>query len=421
MQLFPTVPRLTRLLPNRNNSGGGSPAPPPPPPLPTVFYAAYNGATPYNTDFTGNDNSYNGITPTQTIGGAIFRPGKFGKARQIADATENLVINPVGNDLTAWVSSDDTSLTLAAIPSTSAQFGNNVFRAEAQAGISAGTTTIYQAHSHTTINSGSDYAFSFFARGSGEWSPAVHDGTTYEETTITLTSEWQRIIIYISPGAAELYLNPARASANTSASDYMEYDGVQLEEKSYITPFHYGDMPGGSWSGTPHNSTSTRSPQSLRYDGTVLDHSAGTISACFYRHSEVNFQNYFYIYTGSTDRIFVIHNSNLTRVYKRNSGGGTYVINGSPIPERTWTKITITWTETETKLYLNGVQSGGTWSGNLFDGITGNHLYIGGISTQTPLNGFVDEFCIWSAALTEAQIADIYNSNAPYSPGTGYG
>ena len=51
------------------------------------------GQKPDETDYTGNPHGNLGQAATQT-GGVIFRPGKFGKGVQIAEATTNTIINP---------------------------------------------------------------------------------------------------------------------------------------------------------------------------------------------------------------------------------------------------------------------------------------------------------------------------------------
>ena len=53
-----------------------------------IMICHYDGAAPYNTNFGGIALGHMGQVGTST-GGVIYRPGKFGKALQVADATTN--------------------------------------------------------------------------------------------------------------------------------------------------------------------------------------------------------------------------------------------------------------------------------------------------------------------------------------------
>jgi hypothetical protein len=71
----------------------------------------FDGPQPYNLDYTGSNASHMGVGGTES-GGVIYRPGRYGKAVQVAEATTNLVTNPSFEvNLTGWTTSGGTRQT----------------------------------------------------------------------------------------------------------------------------------------------------------------------------------------------------------------------------------------------------------------------------------------------------------------------
>ena len=60
-----------------------------------LLHLPFEGGKPYETDFSVDTNGHLGQAATVS-GGVIGRPGKFGKAVQVAEAVTNMVLNPVG-------------------------------------------------------------------------------------------------------------------------------------------------------------------------------------------------------------------------------------------------------------------------------------------------------------------------------------
>ncbi len=85
---------------------------------------------------------------------------------------------------------------------------------------------------------------------------------------------------------------------------------------------------------------------------------------------------------------------------------GDELMSSSPLPNNTWTHVAITMNNTSSQLYINGVlddESGPS------DTNISSTLEIGGYSTSgnpEVVNGYVDEFRIWSDVRTEAEIRE---------------
>ncbi|RMD63120.1 hypothetical protein D6833_06010, partial [Candidatus Parcubacteria bacterium] len=235
-----------------------------------VMICHYDGPQPYETDFSGDLTGHMGQVGTAT-GGVIFRPGKFGKAVQVAEATTNYVLNPVSG-------------------------GSGNITARGSATVTIGSTdTGYLATTSTKVvttasGDGVDYTLSALANAAHTVSVALDvtglttlecslDGSTWH--ALTEQYEFGGWYIYTATAIPAVECNGSTTLAirQTDAAARTVYIGAaQVEQKSYPTPFAHGDMGDGhTWSGTAHASTSDRVIAKLSYDADVLDANEGTV------------------------------------------------------------------------------------------------------------------------------------------------
>jgi hypothetical protein len=90
---------------------------------------------------------------------------------------------------------------------------------------------------------------------------------------------------------------------------------------------------------------------------------------------------------------------------------GDELMSSDPLPNNTWTHVAITMDNISSKLYINGVlddESGPS------DTYISSDFEIGGYSTSgnyEVVNGYLDEFCMWSTVLTQEEIREYMCKN----------
>ncbi len=386
--------------------------------LPTTFYAPYNGDEPYNTNFNGSDNSYNGVTPSNLVGAAVFRPGLFGKARQITEATENLIPNPCFGDgtETGWSKSSQLNLTFG----TDDPYIGNYYATLTATDVDQSITS----QPPISMPAGVDVTLSVVYRGSGEDILIVdYDGgfSVLGTKAIPDSTEWATVSLTVGLPAGG---NPQIAAViGVNDASNLDIGAVQLEQKAYGTMLAYGEEPGVSWSGVAHNSSSVRGSHTvLRYDVTEkLNNNSGTFLMWVKTIAENSpFDTYAIMYTTGANRLFLVRNSgDYLRVYSSN--GGYLLTHDGYSAENQWRQIGMTWDDVSgSVLYIDGVAVD-TSSSNIFSGLTiGDNFHIGNLYPTSQINGLVDDVTMFSRALTAAEIASIYSSGQPYDPTRNY-
>ncbi|GIV81733.1 MAG: hypothetical protein KatS3mg051_1087 [Anaerolineae bacterium] len=240
----------------------------------------FDGPLPYNTDHSGTAVGHLGQVPVES-GGIIYRPGKFQKAVQVAEGTTNLVLNPSFEvDLSSWATFNGTGGDLAA-----AQTTEDAWYGAACAKLTATAVSSSQFYSQIsgTYNNGDTITASVWLRAASPTTAVFkvmrHSSpyTQYGATTCNISTEWQRFTV-----AATVTENGVPVRVNLFPQPGTIYvDGVQAEARAYPTPYCDGSLgPGHSWTGTAHNSTSTRTGAVLKYPITdPVFQRTGTIAA----------------------------------------------------------------------------------------------------------------------------------------------
>lgn len=119
-----------------------------------------------------------------------------------------------------------------------------------------------------TVQPDKEYAFSFYARAQGlSLMPYVQVLDNVAGMAVTtqlsgLDGTWRRFefqTIHTSPTTTQLTLAVSIPNRGNTPKGYLWIDGVQLEQKSHITPYCDGSLGAyHQWTGTPHNSPSQR-------------------------------------------------------------------------------------------------------------------------------------------------------------------
>jgi hypothetical protein len=242
----------------------------------------YDGAEPYETNFTGNPMGHMGQVGTEA-GGVTYRPGKFGKSIQIAEETTNLVTNPSFElNADSWAYWFGTGSAL--VSSAYARYGTSSLRLIA----TAANYTWYHGIAQTLAN-GQTMTVSTYFLGAGSatlylWA----SGTMRAEMTDTGDAvTWKRLTATWTNNTGVTQSIRVGLEVDTAGAT-LYFDGVQAELKAYATPYADGTLGAGhSWDGTPHVNVSTRTAASLHYDSsTVLSPTAITVG-CWVRRSSV--------------------------------------------------------------------------------------------------------------------------------------
>ena len=253
----------------------------------------YDGPQPYATNFTGDSTGHMGQAAI-LAGGVIYRPGKFGKAVQIAEATTNRVKNPSGETNTTGYASDWVGSSIAQ-STVYARYGS--YSIKLTHGTS-GSRNFYYYPGTTLLALSSPNTVSIYARRSDGVEVSgvtvlIDSGlATVTPAIVSVGDGWYRIIATRSMGASLTGLDLVRFNLPAVDVDW-HFDGLQVEAKAYVTSYCDGSLGGYSalgpytstgvpdgtghtWSGTAHASTSSRVVATVQYMNPIRKE-AGTI------------------------------------------------------------------------------------------------------------------------------------------------
>lgn len=383
----------------------------------------FDGAQPFETNFTGNATGHMGQVATIN-GPLIYRPGKFGKAAQIAPATTNRILNPsFETNLTGWGSSWGDTLTRVADQSAYGSFSMRV---------TANGTTGSGAHYDVSVTgaamSGSAWVYVPASWTGGLPQIRIYDGASFDTLLGSATAQdvrdiWQRITVSVTATQTTVRQIVFVPGATTNGQ-FWYVDAVQNEGFSNPSPYCDGSLPGHSWSGTAHASTSSRGSNYLTYPATGniqptrgtfmcwinISKDAGTFSdqtqPGIFRWWDAFNTESLYLHFGSTyDNVrFVSYSGGVQQVSM--AGAISWAAN-------TWHHVTVTWQPDEVKLYIDG-ELMATDTSFTPPAIASNTIDIGRqLDSTRIMNGLIDEVVIADRAVPEDEIRAIYESNAP--------
>lgn len=388
-----------------------------------ILLAHFDGARPYETDFTGNSHGHLGQV-AQTAGGVIFRPGKFGKAIQVAEGTINLFADPSVevDPITTYWSVDFGSGTGSVTRTTQCHLhGIGIF-------ISGGSVYANLYQSITTVNDG--YSISAYVYNGGLAVTSADFSFIIDGMGATPDA-----IVAVGGGWYYAYRSQTETAAahltgiGCGTGKQIWVDGLQFERKTFPTPFAYFNFAGHSGS---ISTTSTRTLAQLYYDVASQNQNRGTISFWWQPSYPKNTN-----LVGIDRVLWRWHNTSgarnditLVHYQSNNNLGFEAWSNGSGIAASnaagSWNggeqlHICLTWDFESAHamyLYVNGVLhvsqtgiSGGPAANSLA------RMTVGDLSpgSGNVANGGYDDLAILPVVLSAAEIESIYKSNMPIS------
>jgi len=378
-----------------------------------LLYAPFDGDT---EDASGNDN-----TPSTESGGIIY-PSYLvapngGGCVQLAEATTNLIINPSFEvDLYGW---HDQGTVTKTRDNERAYVGSYAMKCVAGANNTQYGAVIYN------VVTGSPVAQDSYSLQARVYADANAAGTTAkiqinetggasgdQETAaqeITLEEGWNYLSCSGTVNKTDrtsLYVIVRILDAGVVAGDTVWWDAIQMEKKSYLTPYCDGSLGDGhSWSGTAHNSTSSRTKTNLQYTLNLPDEftistwaipmtlpSETTSYSRLWQWSADANNNVFLAYAESADKAYIAW---------RGDGSTSHIFDIDLNRFQPYHYV-LTYDGTTAKLYRDG-SSVDQVEPTAF-AATPDVLYIGAEDTYNNLNGWLAHFAVWNKALDAAEV-----------------
>jgi hypothetical protein len=379
-----------------------------------LLLAHFDGRQPFETNYYGEPNGHMGQVAA-VAGGVIYREGMFGtKAAQIAQGTTNLIVNPSFevNATDGWTFFESGTGGSVARSSFRSHTGGYAGRIQPS---STGAATIRTADISVANGATIHFQARVWRNSSGSarleiWNQTANasaalvdsDGKQHSGSMSRLRGQTRQ--------AARSTCVCTSATRRGARRQDVYVDSVQAEIGTVATPYADGTLGDGhSWSGTAHNSTSTRAIANFRYPTAGnINTVRGTVMAWIYR-SGVN----------DTDTVLRLDGTVAGLIYLRCNGGqlqgawgNTASISGGAVPARVWTHVAMTFNGSTLILYVNGAQvASGAASG--FSGLP-TEMYVGRSPGGSNFaNGLIDDLVIISQHIPANEVRAIYESNAP--------
>jgi hypothetical protein len=273
----------------------------------------------------------------------------------------------------------------------------------------------YAYQQYLTISASTSYTIASYLNTTGVGASGINTQINWYDNSSTLISvvntssvsgtvSTERVSgTFTSPSNAV----KVRAQLNVNATGTAVFDAIQLEAKSYATPYLRNDST---------SSSATRAAETLTYPSSLLNASAGTISVWAYEDgitpTSGTLGMYLYDTNGATSRFLLYKNPDgKYHVYVNNAEITSLATSISSVGFHMYT---VKWSGTSVSFYIDGtlVASGSASSAVSFsDSAT---LYIGARQSLTAQwNGTIDELTIFNRALTDAEVYSIYAATQP--------
>jgi hypothetical protein len=291
------------------------------------------------------------------------------------------------------------------------------------------------------IDPSTDYAFSAYCKSDADGSVYMtirwcdSGGSQISDDTVSVAEngQWQRITgVFTSPATAQyveiLLVIQGAASVNSEAY----WDAIQVEEKSYVTSYADGSLGEDySWSGTAHNSTSTRTATTISLDDYVeLVNGDNTVSIravvqAQYDSTDVwNGDTAAWLWDWSvgaaTDRISFqyLFASDVFRVTITNSSSSeTMDSSAVTFSKGDWLDLVVTFDlgNGDAWIYLDGVQIGEKTNFTNDNSFAATDWSIGepGFASGYYGQWLFGEYSVFKSTLSEEEVAGIYALQRP--------
>ena len=384
----------------------------------------FDGAQPFETNFTGNPTGHMGQVATVT-GPVIYRPGRFGKAAQVGEGTTNLIQNPSFETNTSnwFTGGGDATFTRTTLRSHTGIWSARITTTGSGIGQWRTTATWITLANGETLTA----QCHAWAENTATARIRIYDDTnsTTRATTAGVSSgEWEFLSATWTnntggPVDIRIYLD----NTNSTGVSSVWFDSVQAEKKAYPTAYCDGSLPGHTWSGTAHASTSARSAAKLQWDELMGDLPRSAWTLMFYVYSFAPYgvvDNLHILYAGDDDnnRISLYQNTaapGSLRIAWTSDGSTTFSnLSGDIMTPATWHHVALTYDGTNLTRYVDGVEIGLSARTAFVEPI--NKVSVGGRAVS-PFNYapsvLIDELVLADRVVPADEIRAVYESNAP--------
>ncbi len=249
----------------------------------------YDGAEPYETNFTGNATGHMGQTSSETA--IIYRPGKFGKGAQVARGGSNGIANPSFENGDANWTGFGWGTGTRGVSAARALYGSYAYRI-----IKSGGDNIEDYGIFTTVTTTPGQAYTasvwLFVEAMSGTLPEVtlsfqnNLQTQDERDSLTIpANEWVRLSVTMTPTTDWCYFF---VFLNNGYGTFYA-DAAQLEPGSIATPYIDGSLGSGhSWVGAAHGSASQRIiGSSISYNARTVISPTAITTGCWVRRSNL--------------------------------------------------------------------------------------------------------------------------------------
>lgn len=239
-----------------------------------VMICHYDGRTPYTIDYDGTTIGHKGQVAT-VAGGIIFRPGKFSKAIQVADQTENLITNPsFETGVIGWTASGGATFTQNDTFFYIGSYGAKFVAADASGTATSNTFDAY-AEDFTSVSLW--YQKETSIGGTGKVRIDYYNSSNVFISSAELTlpagdvTEWTYATLSSENPTGARYGKLVITSQGCVTGCTIYVDAVQAENYYASTPYADGTLGvGHAWAGTAHASRSTRDGGRVTYSTDTL-------------------------------------------------------------------------------------------------------------------------------------------------------
>ena len=372
-----------------------------------LLYAPLDGDT---EDASGNDN-----TPSTESGGIIY-PSYLvapngSQCVQLAEATTNYALNPSGEAADNWGALGDATVTPN--DDTYALVGSKCIKVVTTAatndGVSATLSTLSNAIHYVTVWMRGDS----WPAAKQEWSL---DGSNWNTPSELAQDDSWTLFGFQFPAAQANGSTTFRIRQTDAVARTVYLDCLQPEAKEHPTCFCDGSLGDShSWSGTAHNSTSSRTATSLIYDADAagISEAEGTFAAWVMLpftpgDNTTNSEIFAWWDTNGTETIFLnVHTSGALRyyIYAGSTNQVSFQYDITSWKPFEWHHVVAVWKENDCRLYVDGVRVKHD-TNCAMPTIASTDFTVGSRppSVDFWLNGWLAHLAVWNRALDAAEI-----------------
>jgi hypothetical protein len=385
-----------------------------------LLLSHFDGGDPYASNMTGETSGHMGQVGT-LLGGAIFRPGHFYKALQCAPSKTNLCLNPSFEvDLSNWSVVNGGTWTRV---TTDAYAGVACVK-----GVTTSSSHSLCSNTLTGLTPGAIYVVSCWIRretlaGTSRIfaSNSTFGNQTYSNN-VTADMDWTRAVLtYVVDSTGTL-----RVGFTNTTNGTAYYDAVQIEA-SWLSPYLDGSLSddpglpagGHSWSGTAHNSTSSRTFGKLTYPvAGNLNAERGTIMAWIYSEADSGTTGQGILDAGAAWPNFGFYVTNVGRAQGIWGTGSNAAFAPNVSVFGGWHHVAFTWSiyTQEAVCYLDGVPGTVNTAFTATAPVLGSTITVGQLGTLGSgfnFNGYIDDLVILDHVMTPTEILAVFESDAP--------